>query len=707
MIEHIRRIGLFVFGLMIFLLSCSGGRAPLHEAAAGVLDLRDWNWNTQGPVALKGRWEFHWQKFIEPDSSASDLFVPVPGSWNDVEVDGNKIGGRGYASYRLRILLNRSHPELALRILHFDSSYRMFLNSKLISEAGRPSESEAGSAAARRPVVIALPPDTGELTFIIHVSNYQHRNGGFPRALVLGERSDVMHLRQQQTILDILLVGAILTIALYHLGHFTLRQKAMAPLHFGIFCVLIGIRTAVIGERVIVDFLGWDKYFLPLIRTEYVTFYLAVPVFLAYARSVFPSPFFPRWPVTLTAAVFGAGSIFVLLTPSYVFSHTINPFQGMTIIVGLYVLIGVAREVKKGTPGGRAFLGGFLILFVAVVNDVLYNRFVVESGFFSSLGLFLFILAQALLLSRLYTEAFTRVEELVVDLADSEKRYRHLVEDSGEIILSLDSSGTILTANKTIESVLGFSSRKIIGRAFPDLVYSRSASNTFMAKDIVEHHLREINKGAQEFVTNFKTTSGEPCELHVRLQRIELKAGHAIFANLSQKPTDLLARHCVEDQREYSIANSFSLADLLNHSITAGLDWRLSGDDQMMIRMALRELLVNAIEHGNLEITFEEKSAATQSGTLLELLNKRLVDPRFSSRRIHVRVVLKQDRVEYVIRDEGPGFDHAKMMSRAEGEGSDLFHGRGIALAKTFFDEIIYNEPGNQVRLIKNFGRPQ
>lgn len=699
------RICLLLCGVLLAAVSCTGGRAPTQEAADGVLDLRDWDWKDSGPVALKGRWEFHWKQFITPASQPSRLFVAVPGAWNNVPVENGKAEGRGYASYRLRVLLKPEHPGLALRVVHFDSSYRLYLNGTLISEAGRPAETEGESRAARRPLVLTNLPDATELDFILHISNYQHRNGGFPRTLILGPRSDVERLRQQQTILDVFLIGGILTIGLYHLGHFTLRQKAMAPLYFGIFCVLIAGRTAVIGERVLVDFFGWEKYFLALIRTEYLTFYLSVPVFLAYARSVFPSPFFPRWPLYLTAFVFGAGSLFVLSTSSYVFSHTINAFQGLTIVVGLYVLTGVTLEVKKGTPGARAFLGGFILLFLAVVNDVLYNRFVFESGFFASMGLFLFILAQALLLSRLYTEAFTRVEELVVDLADSEKRYRHLIEDSGEIILSLDASGRILTANKAIENVLGFSSTRVIGRPLTELVYSRSLSNTFMTKDIVEHHLREINKGAQEFVTNFATTSGEPCELHVRFQRIDLQAGHVIFANLSQKPVDLLARHCVEDQREYSIANSFSLADVLNHSITAGLDWRLSEDDQMMIRLALREVLVNAIEHGNLAITFDEKTEATRTGSLLSLLNQRIADPRFSGRRIRVRVELKSDSVEYLVRDEGAGFDHAKMMERAESVDSGLYHGRGLALAKTFFDRIVFNETGNEVRLVKNFGK--
>ncbi len=694
-----------LLALLFLVLACAGGRAPVREATEGVLDLRDWDWKNRGPVALKGRWEFHWKEFIQAQTPPSSLFIPVPGSWNEADVKDGKAGGPGYGSYRLRVLVDPGHPELALRIVHFDSSYRLFLNGRLISEAGRPAETEAESIAARRPLVVTNLPDAAELTFIVHVSNYQHRNGGFPRTLILGERTDIQRLRQQQMIQDIFLIGAILTIGLYHLGHFTLRQKAIAPLYFGIFCVLIALRTAVIGERILVDFLGWDKYFLSMIRTEYLTFYLAVPVFLAYTRSVFPSPFFPRWPLFVIGGIFSAGSVFVLATSSYVFSHSINLFQGLTILVGLYVLWGVAREVKTKTPGGRAFLGGFIVLFLAVVNDVLYNRFVVESGFFVSLGLFLFILAQALLLSRLYTEAFTRVEELVVDLADSEKRYRHLIEDSGEIILSLDASGAILTANKTVESVLGFSVRKMIGRPFSDLIYSRSLSNTFMSKDIVEHHLREIDKGAQEFVTNFLTTSGEPCELHVRLQRIELKAGHAIFANLSQKPTDLLARHCVDDRREYLINNNFSLADVLNHSITTGLDWRLSTDDQMMIRLALREVLVNAIEHGNLAITFDEKSEATRNGTLMQLLHQRIADPRFSSRRVHVRVELTTDYVQYIIRDEGSGFDHARMMSRADQADSDLFHGRGLALAKTFFDQIVFNEAGNEVRLMKNFAR--
>ena len=120
------------------------------------------------------------------------------------------------------------------------------------------------------------------------------------------------------------------------------------------------------------------------------------------------------------------------------------------------------------------------------------------------------------------------------------------------------------------------------------------------------------------------------------------------------------------------------------------------------IKLALYEALANAYEHGNLEISFEEKSKALETiDGISSLMRDRLSRPELSRRRIHVKADYRRGCAVYTIRDEGPGFDHAGHRDRPLAATTAL-HGRGITLIGHYMDEIDWNESGNEIRITKN-----
>ena len=117
------------------------------------------------------------------------------------------------------------------------------------------------------------------------------------------------------------------------------------------------------------------------------------------------------------------------------------------------------------------------------------------------------------------------------------------------------------------------------------------------------------------------------------------------------------------------------------------------------IKLALYESLANALEHGNLEITFEEKTKAMAAGDGIHgLLNERLKDPKLGERKIHIRAEYHQSHAYYAVRDEGPGFDPQALINRPVADTSAL-HGRGITLIRHYMDEVSWNDSGNEIRM--------
>lgn len=115
------------------------------------------------------------------------------------------------------------------------------------------------------------------------------------------------------------------------------------------------------------------------------------------------------------------------------------------------------------------------------------------------------------------------------------------------------------------------------------------------------------------------------------------------------------------------------------------------------LSLAIRELLVNAVEHGNLGITYEEKGKLLEDGSLAEECRKRLSQPEYRHRRVEVTLRRESDTLSITIKDQGPGFDFEKYKTIDEARLFDL-HGRGVLVASTTLD-LEYVPPGNRVNI--------
>jgi CheY-like chemotaxis protein len=125
---------------------------------------------------------------------------------------------------------------------------------------------------------------------------------------------------------------------------------------------------------------------------------------------------------------------------------------------------------------------------------------------------------------------------------------------------------------------------------------------------------------------------------------------------------------------------------------------------QLRIGVALREALLNALLHGNLEIPLEHMDDARdqlQRQRHLPIQSDRPDQQAFGDRRIFVNVRISTEEARFVIRDEGPGFDVSAVPSSWEPGGLEQQGSRSLSLIRAFMDEVVYSEAGNEVTLIK------
>lgn len=119
------------------------------------------------------------------------------------------------------------------------------------------------------------------------------------------------------------------------------------------------------------------------------------------------------------------------------------------------------------------------------------------------------------------------------------------------------------------------------------------------------------------------------------------------------------------------------------------------------IKLALIECLRNSIEHGNLEIGYDEKNEYLEEGTFTKELNHRKSLEKYKDRKVFLNYILDKNKVCYVIKDEGKGFDWENLPNAEEPDNIFKRNGRGILLIKLMMDEVSFNENGNEITIIK------
>ena len=140
-----------------------------------------------------------------------------------------------------------------------------------------------------------------------------------------------------------------------------------------------------------------------------------------------------------------------------------------------------------------------------------------------------------------------------------------------------------------------------------------------------------------------------------------------------------------------------ALAALLQESL-AGLGL-VDGTDQIRVGVALEEALLNAMYHGNLEVTSELREQDDQ--TFNRVARERSSLPPYCDRRVHVTARVSPTEAVYIIRDEGPGLDPAALPDPTDPANLERASGRGLLLIRTFMDEVQHTPPGNEITLIK------
>jgi CheY-like chemotaxis protein/anti-sigma regulatory factor (Ser/Thr protein kinase) len=147
--------------------------------------------------------------------------------------------------------------------------------------------------------------------------------------------------------------------------------------------------------------------------------------------------------------------------------------------------------------------------------------------------------------------------------------------------------------------------------------------------------------------------------------------------------------------------NDWTMIDPLVRYVEDGITKMGLCDDLERMRMgvALTEALLNAIYHGNLDVSSDLREGDGKAFRALAV--ERSGQSPYQERRVHVETKLARDEAVFLIKDEGTGFDVSAIPDPTDPANIEKASGRGILLMRMFMDELRYNDTGNEVTMIK------
>jgi CheY-like chemotaxis protein len=206
--------------------------------------------------------------------------------------------------------------------------------------------------------------------------------------------------------------------------------------------------------------------------------------------------------------------------------------------------------------------------------------------------------------------------------------------------------------------------------------------------------VQALQRGAASYVPkrNLSTDLGET---------IESILGVASAGRSQQRLLECL----VHTESNFVLENDPSLIPALIGHLESNLTRMKLCDENGLIRVAvaLREALVNAIHHGNLEL--DSGLREQDEKVYYNLLDERRQLEPYQDRRVYVEARETRQEAIYVIRDEGIGFDPTTLPDPTDPANLDKVSGRGLLLIRTFMDEVEHNTKGNEITMIKRSDR--
>ncbi|ADG71207.1 ATP-binding protein [Brachyspira murdochii] len=159
--------------------------------------------------------------------------------------------------------------------------------------------------------------------------------------------------------------------------------------------------------------------------------------------------------------------------------------------------------------------------------------------------------------------------------------------------------------------------------------------------------------------------------------------------------------------KKYILKNNLEDITPLIEEICLEVKKYIGNNELDLFASALYEVIMNAIEHGNLNVLYETKKEWLKKNIYNKKLKELLKTDK--AKNTHVEIILKieNENITINVKDQGLGFKPKQEAKKINNDGFARESGRGMMMIKSYFDEVKFNKKGNSITLIKFIQKEQ
>lgn len=485
-------------------------------------------------IELRGDWKFKW---ID-EENLSESYQNVPQAWTNYQVNGQAFPVKGRAVYEC-LIDNPDHIDnLSVHLFSISTSYKVWINGELMCANGVFSQK---GIAVRSRDIVDFPKGQESFHIEILVDNHEHFTPGLNQSPIIASKAFMHRNEKLRANLEMLQLGALLLMALYHLVLYFQLQK-LAYLLMSLLCLIVLVRSTVVfdGSLILYELIPALDFNMAK-KVEYVAVYSSIFLPIMFVRSLFETKRF-LIATRLFQIVGGAMILLVLFTPATLFGGTLDFFHWMFTAGFIVVFIVLFYAIKEKKQGAIIVSLGVVVSFFFVFLEILRN-----SGFgsvsnlgpnFVDTGVVGFLFFQTIAISSIFAKAFRENQKFSKELgAMVEQRTEQLsksnvVKDQLFSIISHDlksplnslkgmmtlvelggltkeeEKGLFRQINQSLSSTLGLLDN-LLSWATSQMTgkQSRLITERFDLYDVLQENIQQLGDVAQRKSIQIKNTS--------------------------------------------------------------------------------------------------------------------------------------------------------------------------------------------------------
>jgi len=455
--------------LIILLLVFTGtGTANAQVVNDGILRLQTPDLLNDKIIDLSGNWQFYYGKHLSAAEmqsipTSNKEYIKTPSAWNYRLQKDKRLPTYGIATYYLKIVLNKcpnsKEIDYGFKIGNIITSYKLWVNGKLVGKAGNASSSQSTFKPCYLPQTCFFQSKNDTLDVVLQVSNFSDPiYAGVWQKIYFGNSRNIEHIDWVRNALTFFILSAFILLFFYQFTLSFIHADEKSHRIIAILSLFSFIKLLMDGDVSVFNFfpdLDFNWYY-----RLWVLAFLIIPIALRLTKNTFPSEV-NKWIEKAFYTFYAVMTLFVLFADIHFILNHLIIIVYATFICSMYMFYVLLRAIGKGRKYSVISFISFTVMILFILNDLAFLTYQFTYGYLSHIGIFIYIIIQSMTVTLKFASSHKKVIILSTELLDTNKNLEALV--AGRTKELNDANKELASLNKQKDFLISTISHDLMG----------------------------------------------------------------------------------------------------------------------------------------------------------------------------------------------------------------------------------------------------